>query len=98
MNNSIWVQGTIDDTYQYLDKDSFLLVIMTAFQAQMFEMFSRKVVCIDSMHKTNPYGFKLVTIVVPDEFKNVILHITHEVQSVIHILLIYRNSSCLGHC
>lgn len=70
MNNSIWVQGTIDDTYQYLDKDSFLLVIMTAFQAQMFEMFSRKVVCIDSTHKTNPYGFKLVTIVVPDEFKN----------------------------
>ena len=36
----------------------------------MFEKFSQKVVCIDSTHKTNPYGFKLVTIVVPDEFKN----------------------------
>lgn len=43
---------------------------MTNFQAQMFEMFSHKVVCVDSTHKTNPYGFKLVTIVVPDEFKN----------------------------
>lgn len=64
------MQGTVDDTYEYLDKDSFLLVIMTAFQAQMFEMFSHKVMCIDSTHKTNPYGFKLITIVVPDEFKN----------------------------
>jgi hypothetical protein len=64
------MQGTTDDIYEYLDKDSFLLVIMTGFQAQMFEKFSHKVVCIDSTHKTNPYGFKLVTIVVPDEFKN----------------------------
>ena len=41
----------------YLEKESFLLAIMTKFQAQMFEMFSHKVVCVDSTHKTNPYGF-----------------------------------------
>ena len=43
---------------------------MTDFQATMFEKHSARVVCIDSNHKTNPYGFKLVTVVVPDEFKN----------------------------
>ena len=38
-----------------LRKRAFLLAIMTKFQAQMFEMFSHKVVCVDSTHKTNPY-------------------------------------------
>lgn len=64
------MQGTIDDNYKQLDSESFLLVVMTKFQAQMFEKFSCKIVCVDSTHKTNPYGFKLVTVVVPDEFKN----------------------------
>ena len=54
-----------------LSEDSFLLVIMTDFQAEMCADHSHRIVCIDSTHKTNPYGFKLdVTIVVPDEFKN----------------------------
>ena len=26
--------------------------------------------CNDSTHKTNPFGFKLVAVVVPDELKN----------------------------
>ena len=43
---------------------------MTDFQATMFEKHSSRIVCVDSTHKTNPYGFKLVTVVVPDEFKN----------------------------
>ena len=43
---------------------------MTPFQAEMFEKYSRKIVCVDSTHKTNPYGFKFINIVVPDEFKN----------------------------
>lgn len=63
-------QGRLDEAYTSLSEDSFLLVIMTNFQAVMFQRYSHKVVCVDSTHKTNPYGFKLVTIIVPDEFKN----------------------------
>lgn len=47
---------------------------MTKFQEEMFEKYCRKIVCVDSTHKTNPYGFKLVTIVVPDEFRNGNVH------------------------
>ena len=63
-------QGRKDEAYPSLGEESFLLGIMTPFQATMFEKHSQRVVCIDSTHKTNPYGFKLVTVVVPDEFKN----------------------------
>ena len=63
-------QGMKDEGFPDLCEDSFLLVIMTKFQMSMFEKHSQRVVCIDSTHKTNPYGFKLVTVVVPDEFKN----------------------------
>ena len=63
-------QGQTNHDFPQLSKDSFLLVIMTDFQAEMFADHSHCIVCIDSTHKTNPYGFKLVTIVVPDEFKN----------------------------
>ena len=63
-------QGKEDNIYPLLHKENFLLVIMTEFQANMFKKHSGKIVCVDSTHKTNPYGFKLVTIVVPDEFKN----------------------------
>ena len=60
-------QGNKSDAFPHL---SFLLVIMTDFQATMFQKHSSRIVCVDSTHKTNLYGFKLVTVVVPDEFKN----------------------------
>ena len=63
-------QGVKKEAYPKLSADNFLFVIMTQFQAEMFRKYSGRVVCVDSTHKTNPYGFKLVTIVVPDEFKN----------------------------
>ena len=70
-------QGKIDEAYPSLGEDSLLLVIMTNYQATAFEKHSRKIVCVDSTHKTNPYGFKLVTVVVPDEFKNgmIVFHV-----------------------
>ena len=63
-------QGNKSDVFPHPSDDSFLLVIMTDFQATMFEKHGSRIVCVDSTHKTNPYGFKLVTVVVPDEFKN----------------------------
>jgi len=43
--------------------------MMTDFQATMFRKFP-ELVCVDSTHKTNEYGYKLVTVLVADEFKN----------------------------
>ena len=63
-------QGVTKEAFPQLREESFLLVIMTAFQSEMFKKHSARIVCVDSTHNTNPYGFKLLTIVVPHEFKN----------------------------
>ena len=79
-------QGIHDDVqypaYPLLTEDNFLLVIMTEFQCDMFKKHSEKVVCVDSTHKTNPYGFKLVTIVVPVEFQDGLL------QGIMHMCML----------
>ena len=54
----------------YWQKDTFLLVIMTSFQASLFTAFSERIVCLDSTHKTNQYRFKLLTVTVADEYRN----------------------------
>jgi len=63
-------QGIDDSNMPLLLKDTFLLVLMTDFQASLFETFCSKIVCVDSTHKTNQYRFKLITVVVPDEYHN----------------------------
>lgn len=63
-------QGVKDPDYLKLEEDTFLLVIMSSFQANLFNTFSDKIVCIDSTHKTNQYRFKLLTVIVPDEYHN----------------------------
>ena len=63
-------QGTDDPELPTLVKDTFLLVIMTEFQATLFEAFCGKITCIDSTHKINQHRFKLLTIVVLDEYHN----------------------------
>ena len=63
-------QGVIDSNFPMLAEDTFLLVIMTAFQASLFNTFSGRIVCLDSTHKTNQNRFKLLTVVVADEYRN----------------------------
>lgn len=62
-------QGVKDPDVNVLATDTFLLVIMTDFQASLFTAFSSGIVCLDSTHKTNQYWFKLITVVVPDEYR-----------------------------
>ena len=50
-----------------LPADSFLLAIQTRHQ-QLFQAFASKVVCMDSTHGTNHYDFKLITVMVADQF------------------------------
>ena len=61
-------QGQRDSEHPNLAEDTFLLILMTSFQAGLLEMFSSKIVCLDSTHKTNQYRFKLITVAVPDEY------------------------------
>lgn len=62
-------QGSKDDSYPALHADSFVLVIQTQFQMELYQKFaSSKILCIDSTHGTNQYRFKLISIVVPDEY------------------------------
>ena len=56
-----------------LKEENFLVVIMTDFQANMFAKFST-LGCVDSTHKTNEYGYKLITLLVIDEFRKGIPH------------------------
>jgi len=61
-------QGTIDPTLCQLPKESFMLAIQTEFQKELYEQFAPTIVCIDSTHKTNSHGFKLITALVPDDY------------------------------
>ena len=61
--------GVLDKNYSQLEEKNFSLVIMTDFQATLFSEFS-SLLCLDSTHKTNEYGYKLITAVVVDEFRN----------------------------
>ena len=55
-----------------LNKDDFMLVLMTNEQSENYEKFAPYVLCIDSTHGTNQYQFYLITIlVVNDEKKGI---------------------------
>ena len=62
-------QGQVDQKYPMLKNDTFFLVLMTEFQTMLYKDFS-SLACVDSTHKTNQYGYKLVTLLVVDELPN----------------------------
>ena len=57
-----------DEFLKDLNVDDFLICIQTAFQRDMLRAFGSEVVCMDSTHGTNLYGFNLITVLVLDEF------------------------------
>ena len=68
-------QGQLDfkvsppDPSRYkVHKDDFLLGIQTKEQFEMFQKLGSKIVFLDSTHSTNRYKFKLINLVVQDEF------------------------------
>ena len=61
-------QHTVDENYPQLSQDTFALILQTDFQRQMYREFCSKIICIDSTHGTNSYKFKLVTLLVSDDF------------------------------
>jgi hypothetical protein len=61
-------QGILDPDIPQLPADGFVVAFQTKFQKDLYEMFASTIVCIDSTHKTNSHNFKLITVVVPDEY------------------------------
>ena len=60
--------GVLSEALPTLGKDDFILVIQTQHQKELYRMFGANVICIDSTHGTNAYNFKLVTMMVVDDF------------------------------
>ena len=61
-------QQQIDQENPSLSQDAFLLAIQTEFQRQLYEQHAHKVLCIDATHGTNAYRFKLITVMVADDY------------------------------
>lgn len=60
-------QHTIEPSVQLLNSD-FMLVLMSNEQAELYNSFAPRILCMDSTHGTNSYRFKLITILVIDDF------------------------------
>lgn len=60
-------QGVVNPSMP-LPQDRFVLALQTEFQQDMYQHYAPSVICIDSTHKTNVYDFKLVTLMVVDEY------------------------------
>lgn len=65
----IYKQQNVDDSNLGLTKEDFMLAIMTKQQLDMYQQYAPIILCMDSTHKTNIYSFKLITLLVPDEFR-----------------------------
>ena len=66
----IFKQQNVEDKIYGLGKEDFMLAVMTKQQLLMYEKFAPLILCMDSTHKTNIYSFKLITLLVPDEFRH----------------------------
>ena len=60
-------QGAPDPDVPF-SEDRFVFAIQTKFQQDMYQQYASTVICIDSTHKTNVYDFKLITLMVIDEY------------------------------
>ncbi len=61
-------QYTVDPNHPEFANDSFILMLQSEFQQQLYCLYASKIVCIDSTHGTNAYKFKLLTLMVADDF------------------------------
>ena len=61
-------QHEINQQLPSLTQDAFLLAIQTEFQKQLYQEHAHKVLCVDATHGTNAYRFKLITVMVADDY------------------------------
>ena len=46
----------------------FIAAFQTEFQREIYERYASTILCVDSTHCTTAYGFKLITLLVSDNF------------------------------
>ena len=61
-------QGFKNPTLPTLAIESFVLVVQSQFQMELYQKHASTIICIDSTHGTNHYRFKLISALVPDEY------------------------------
>ena len=61
-------QNESNPDYPTLPSASFVFAMQTEFQMNCYQEHATKVLCVDATHGTNAYGFKLITVMVADEF------------------------------
>ena len=61
-------QHVVDEQHPQFSREAFLLMFRSEFQQQMYLRFASKILCINSTHDTNAYKFKLLTVMVADDF------------------------------
>ncbi|GFQ85950.1 c2H2-type domain-containing protein, partial [Trichonephila clavata] len=63
-------QGCLSSEYEGLNNEDFFLAIQHPLQKEMLKKFGKEIVCVDSTHGTNThsYNFKLITVLVVDDF------------------------------
>ena len=61
-------QHDSNPSYSSLPKESFVFAMQTEFQKDCYQQYATKILCVDATHGTNAYGFKLITVMVADEF------------------------------
>ena len=61
-------QGLKNPTLPTLAIESFVLVVQSQFQMELYRKHASTIICIDLTHGTNHYRFKLISALVPDEY------------------------------
>lgn len=63
------MQDTLSEKYPLLQKEDFILIIMTDAQCEILRKYGRDCICIDSTHGLNAYDFQLTTLLVLDDMR-----------------------------
>lgn len=60
-------QGQTSSDFPALKEDDFILVILNDAQQEMIDKFGDDIVCMDSTHGLNSYGYELSTLLLIDD-------------------------------
>ena len=79
-------QGITDSNLSTISKDGFILALQTEFQRDLYRQYASTVICVDSTHKTNAHDFKLVTLLVVDEYGEGIYNLSNVWLGQFHVI------------
>ncbi|GFT80353.1 c2H2-type domain-containing protein [Nephila pilipes] len=61
-------QGSMPPGFEEFDDEDYFLALQHPLQKEMMRKFGEQIICVDSTHGTNCYDFKLITVLVVDDF------------------------------